>query len=85
MRVKGAPAELEARRRLAAVLLGQGKGFNEVARLRVLAEDDHMLRRMSSAQADGHLARTFLAHGWDSPQSDTALQYADEYRFRGGP
>jgi transposase len=33
MRTKGAPAELEARRRRAAVLLGQGKGTNEVARL----------------------------------------------------
>ncbi|MCC6284961.1 MAG: IS630 family transposase [Phycisphaerales bacterium] len=33
MRIKGTPAELEARRRRAAVLLGQGKGVNEVARL----------------------------------------------------
>lgn len=32
MRTKGTPAELEARRRRAAVLLGQGKGTNEVAR-----------------------------------------------------
>lgn len=32
MRIKGTPAELEARRRLAAELLGQGKGVNEVAR-----------------------------------------------------
>jgi len=33
MRTKGTPAELEARRRRAAVSLGQGKGTNEVARL----------------------------------------------------
>src|SRR5438270_63235 len=33
MRTKGTPAELEARRRRAAGLLGQGKGTNEVARL----------------------------------------------------
>jgi transposase len=33
MRTKGTPAELEARRRRAAELLGQGKGTNEVARL----------------------------------------------------
>jgi transposase len=33
MRIKGTPAELEARRRRAAELLGQGKGTNEVARL----------------------------------------------------
>lgn len=33
MRIKGTPAELEARRRRAAELLGQGKGVNEVARL----------------------------------------------------
>ncbi len=33
MRTKGTPAELEARRRRAADLLGQGKGTNEVARL----------------------------------------------------
>jgi transposase len=33
MRTKGTPAELEARRRRAAALLGQGKGVNEVARL----------------------------------------------------
>lgn len=33
MRTKGTPAELEARRRRAAALLGQGKGTNEVARL----------------------------------------------------
>lgn len=32
MRTKGTPAELEARRRRAAELLGQGKGTNEVAR-----------------------------------------------------
>ncbi len=33
MRTKGTPAELEARRLRAAVLLGRGKGTNEVARL----------------------------------------------------
>lgn len=33
MRPKGTPAELEARRRRAAELLGRGKGVNEVARL----------------------------------------------------
>lgn len=33
MRIKGTPAELEARRRRAAELLGRGKGVNEVARL----------------------------------------------------
>jgi len=33
MRTKGSPAELEARRLRAAVLLNQGKGTNEVARL----------------------------------------------------
>ena len=33
MRPKGTPAELEARRRRAAALLGRGKGVNEVARL----------------------------------------------------
>lgn len=33
MRSKGTPAELEARRLRAAVLLGQGKGTNQVARL----------------------------------------------------
>lgn len=33
MRIKGTPAELEARRLRAAELLGQGKGVNEVARL----------------------------------------------------
>ena len=33
MRTKGTPAELEARRRRAADLLGQGKGTNEAARL----------------------------------------------------
>jgi transposase len=33
MRTKGTPAELEARRRRAAALLGRGKGTNEVARL----------------------------------------------------
>jgi len=33
MRIKGTPAELEARRRRAAELLGQGKGVNQVARL----------------------------------------------------
>jgi len=33
MRIKGTPAELEARRRRAAALLGRGKGVNEVARL----------------------------------------------------
>lgn len=33
MRTKGTPAELEARRRRAAVLLSRGKGINEVARL----------------------------------------------------
>jgi transposase len=32
MRTKGTPAELEARRRRAADLLGRGKGTNEVAR-----------------------------------------------------
>lgn len=33
MRIKGTPAELEARRRRAAILLGRGKGVNEVARI----------------------------------------------------
>jgi transposase len=33
MRTKGTPAELEARRRRAAELLGRGKGTNEIARL----------------------------------------------------
>lgn len=33
MRTKGTPAELEARRRRAAELLGRGKGVNETARL----------------------------------------------------
>jgi transposase len=33
MRIKGTSAELEARRRRAAALLGRGKGVNEVARL----------------------------------------------------
>ena len=33
MRIKGTPAELEARRRRAAKLLRQGKGVNEVARI----------------------------------------------------
>ena len=33
MRIKGTPAELGARRRRAAELLGRGKGVNEVARL----------------------------------------------------
>jgi transposase len=33
MRTKGSPAELEARRRRAAELLGRGRGTNEVARL----------------------------------------------------
>jgi transposase len=33
MRIKGTPAELEARRRRAAELLAQGTGTNEVARL----------------------------------------------------
>lgn len=33
MRTKGTPAELEARRRRAAALLGRGKGVNETARL----------------------------------------------------
>jgi transposase len=32
MKIKGTPAELEARRPRAAELLGQGKGANEVAR-----------------------------------------------------
>jgi transposase len=33
MRIKGSPAELEARRRRAAALLDRGKGVSEVARL----------------------------------------------------
>jgi hypothetical protein len=49
-----------------------------------LADDDHMLHRMHASGTDVLIMRTFLAHGWDSPQFEKVLQNTDSVRFRGG-
>ncbi len=71
MRTKGTPADLEARRRRAAELLGRGKGTNEVARLLGVSPSSvsrwkKTLRRRGS---DGLAAK---AHPGPKPRMDKA-------------
>lgn len=70
MRIKGTPAELEARRRRAAVLLGQGKGVNEVARL-VGASSSSVSRWKATLRRRGPDGLTSRPHPGRRPRLST--------------
>lgn len=73
MRTKGTPAELEARRRRAAVLLGQGKGTNQVARL-VGAAPSSVSRWKKALKKRGPDGLTARPHPGPVPRLDKAPQ-----------
>jgi len=71
MRPQGTPAELEARRRRAAKLLGQGKGINEVARIIGCSTGsvDRWKKALKKRGADGLKAKP---HAGPRPRVDKA-------------